>query len=350
LQSNHSRTRDIKSKAFLILLVCLLCAISAPAQRQPAIQTVQFQSSLVGKTLPYNVILPHDYETSRTTRYPVLYLLHGLFGHYTDWATKTNVADYAAQYRIIVVMPEGNDGWYTDSASVPSDKYESYILKELIPDVQKRYRTIETRYGRSIAGLSMGGYGALKFGLKSPDSFVFAASMSGALGAATWTEDDLKALKAIRDSVFNVFGPLESQTRKANDIYDMARRASAARVAALPYFYLDCGTEDLLIGSNQQFAALLREKKIPHEYRELPGDHNWAFWDQQVPEVLRIAAQRMRVPPAIPATRSPRPGPGAKPRKLAAFKRLRYPLFVSPTQVSETPGIKIAGLCHSNCA
>jgi len=350
LQSNHSRTRDIKSKAFLILLVCLLCAISAPAQRQPAIQTVQFQSSLVGKTLPYNVILPHDYETSRTTRYPVLYLLHGLFGHYTDWATKTNVADYAAQYRIIVVMPEGNDGWYTDSASVPSDKYESYILKELIPDVQKRYRTIETRYGRSIAGLSMGGYGALKFGLKSPDSFVFAASMSGALGAATWTEDDLQALKAIRDSVFNVFGPLESQTRKANDIYDMARRASAARVAALPYFYLDCGTEDLLIGSNQQFAALLREKKIPHEYRELPGDHNWAFWDQQVPEVLRIAAQRMRVPPAIPATRSPRPGPGAKPRKLAAFKRLRYPLFVSPTQVSETPGIKIAGLCHSNCA
>ncbi len=340
----------MKSKAFLILLVCLLCAISAPAQRQPAIQTVQFQSSLLGKTLPYNVILPRDYETSRTTRYPVLYLLHGLFGHYSDWATKTNVADYAAQYRIIVVMPEGNDGWYTDSASVPADKYESYILKELIPDVQKRYRTIETRYGRSIAGLSMGGYGALKFGLKSPDSFVFAASMSGALAAATWTEDDLKALKPIRDSVFNVFGPVESQTRKANDIYDMARRASAARVAALPYFYLDCGTEDLLISFNQQFAALLREKKIPHEYRELPGDHNWAFWDQQVPEVLRIAAQKMRVPPAIPATRSLGLRPGAKPRKLAACKRLRYPLFVSPTQVSETPGFKIARLCHSNCA
>jgi len=318
----------MKSKAFIILLVCLLCAISAPAQRQPAIQIVQFQSSLLGRTLPYNVILPRDYETSRTTRYPALYLLHGLFGHYSDWATKTNVADYAAQYRIIVVMPEGNDGWYTDSASVPSDKYESYILKELIPDVQKRYRTIETRYGRSIAGLSMGGYGALKFGLKSPDSFVFAASMSGALAAPTWTEDDLKALKAIRDSVFSVFGPVESQTRKANDIYDMARRASAARVAALPYFYLDCGTEDLLIGFNQQFAALLREKKIPHEYRELPGDHNWAFWDQQVPEVLRIAAQKMRVPPVIPATRSLRPGPGAKPRKLAAFKRLRYPVFV----------------------
>ena len=223
----------MKSKAFIILLVCLLCAISAPAQRQPAIQIVQFQSSLLGRTLPYNVILPRDYETSRTTRYPALYLLHGLFGHYSDWATKTNVADYAAQYRIIVVMPEGNDGWYTDSASVPSDKYESYILKELIPDVQKRYRTIETRYGRSIAGLSMGGYGALKFGLKSPDSFVFAASMSGALAAPTWTEDDLKALKAIRDSVFSVFGPVESQTRKANDIYDMARRASAARPRAI---------------------------------------------------------------------------------------------------------------------
>ena len=146
------------------------------AQPRPAtrLETVQLQSKLAGTTLPYNVILPVDYEASPTTRYPVLYLLHGLTGHYTDWVAKTNVANYAAHLPLIIVMPEGNNGWYTDSASVPTDKYESYILQELIPDVQRRYHTIEDRSGRAIAGLSMGGYGAIKFGLKSPGMFIFA--------------------------------------------------------------------------------------------------------------------------------------------------------------------------------
>jgi len=278
-----------------LLAAFFLFALTVQAQKT-SVETVQFQSKLTNATLPYNVILPADYRASSVTRYPVLYLLHGFGGHYSDWVTRTNVADYAAPYRMIVVIPEGNNGWYTDSTGVATDKYESYILKELIPDVQKRYRTIEARYGRAVAGLSMGGYGSLKFGLKSPDTFVFVGSLSGALAAATWTEDDLKNLKAIRDSVFTVFGPTGSDVRKANDIYEITRGLSAARVAALPYIYLDCGTEDFLISLNQQFAALLREKKIPHEYRELPGDHNWAYWDQQIPEVLRIAAQKMRLP------------------------------------------------------
>ena len=244
------------------------------------------------------MILPPDYRASGTTRYPVLYLLHGFGAHFSEWVTRSNVADYVARYRMIVVMPEGNNGWYTDSAGVATDRYESYILKELIPDVQKRYHTIEARYGRAIAGLSMGGYGALKFGLKSPDTFAFVGSLSGALGATTATENDLKDLKSLHDSVFAVFGPVGSETRKANDIYEIARGLSATRVAGLPYIYLDCGTEDFLFSLNQQFAALLREKKIPHEYRELPGDHNWAYWDKQVPEVLQLAAQKLRMPKA----------------------------------------------------
>ena len=291
-----------KTNRARIVLVAILFCLTLTAQAQSAsVETVQFQSKLVNTVLPYNVILPPDYRASSATRYPVLYLLHGWAGHYSDWVTRTNLADYAAQYRMIVVMPEGNNGWYTDSASVATGKYESYILKELIPDVQKRYRTIESRYGRGIAGLSMGGYGALKFGLKSPETFAFVGSLSGALAAATWTEDDLKNLKSISDSLFAAFGPVGSETRKANDIYEITRGLSATRVAGLPYFYLDCGTEDsLMSGPNQQFAALLREKKIPHEYRELPGDHGWAYWDQQVPEVLRIAAQKLRLPRTAP--------------------------------------------------
>lgn len=281
----------------LATLIILLSALISFAQKPP-VETVQLQSQLVGKMLPYNVILPRDYQASPRTRYPVLYLLHGFSGHYGDWVTRTNLADYAAEYRLIVVTPEGNDGWYTDSAGTAADKYESYILQELIPDVDKKFRTIQTRYARGIAGLSMGGYGALKFGLKYPDRFAFAGSLSGALGVATLTEEDLKGMTAIRDSVFSVYGPVGSETRKRNDIFEITRGLTPARVAGLPYIYFDCGTEDFLVDINQKFAALLREKKIPHEYRELPGNHNWEYWDQQVREVLKIGAQKMRFPPS----------------------------------------------------
>lgn len=224
----------------------------------------------------------------------MLYLLHGWAGHYSDWATRTNVADYVTHYRMIIVMPEGNDGWYTDSATIPSDKYESYVLQELIPDVQRRYRTIESRYGRGIAGLSMGGYGALKFGLKSPGTFAFAGSLSGALAATTWTEDDLKNFRGINVSLDAAFGARDSAPRKANDIFEITRGLSASRAAALPYFYFDCGTEDFFLSVNEQFAALLTAKKIAHEFRELPGTHGWQYWDQQVKELLKVAAEELK--------------------------------------------------------
>src|SRR6266480_7310999 len=184
----RSLRRALRPLRFELFFTALLLLVPGAHAQKTSVETVQFQSKLVNATLPYNVVLPPDYRTSSTTRYPVLYLLHGLTGHYSDWLTKTNVADYAAQYRMIVVMPEGKDGWYTDSATVPNDKYESYILRELIPDVEKHYRTIETRFGRGVAGLSMGGYGALKFGLKSPGTFMFAASLSGALAEPSRTE------------------------------------------------------------------------------------------------------------------------------------------------------------------
>jgi len=257
------------------------------------VETIKFQSKLVNTTLPYNVILPADYDASRTTRYPVLYLLHGRTGHYSDWLNRTNIADYASEYRLIVVMPEGNDGWYTDSSTIASDKYESYILKELLPDVEQRYRTIEARYGRAIAGLSMGGYGAIKFGLKYPGTFVFAASMSGAFGVTRFTDKDVSApgWKELN----GLFGPVGSETRKANDLFEIIQNLPAERVRSLPFFYFDCGTEDapVIFPYNRELSALMYEKKIPHEFRELPGDHSWVYWDRQIQEVLRIAGQRL---------------------------------------------------------
>jgi putative tributyrin esterase len=260
------------------------------------VQTVQFRSSLVNVVLPYRAIVPANYtaKEQERQRYPVLYLLHGLTGHFDNWVAMTKLKEYATAYKFIIITPEGNDGWYTDSATVPTAKYESYILQELIPDVQRRYRTIETREGRAIAGLSMGGYGALKFGIKYPQLFAFAASLSGALGAAAWTENDLSRFGSARmRSVLETFGQAGSQTRAANDLMKLVREFPSERLNSLPYLYLDCGTEDGLLPSSRGLADLLLQRKIPHEYRELPGAHNWKYWDAQVREVLRVAAQRI---------------------------------------------------------
>ncbi len=266
------------------------------ASQNARIQTIQFESKLVRATLPYNVLLPPDYNSpiAKTKRYPVVYLLHGLTGHYNNWIEKTHLTDNVTAYQFIIVMPEGNNGWYTDSANVPIEKYESYIIQELIPDVEQRFRASSVREGRAIAGLSMGGYGALKFAVKHPELFIFAASMSGALDAASWTEADLKGFEFIWKTLEPVYGAANSETRTANDLGKLYRELPAARIAALPYIYLDCGTEDGLLQTNRAFADILVKQKIPHEYRQLPGNHAWPYWDAQIQEVLKIAAKSLR--------------------------------------------------------
>ncbi len=241
--------------------------------------------------MPYNVTFPRAYEADKNVRFPVLYLLHGLGGNYKNWVEKTALSEFAANHGIIIVNPEGGNGWYSDSASIPNDKYESYIIEELIPEIDKIFRTIAERNGRAVAGLSMGGFGALKFGVKYPEKFVFAASMSGAVGAASYrTLEELPQNEWLRKPIVATFGEPKSSTHQANDLFKIFSEMPAEKVTALPFFYLDCGTEDelMLLPSNQTVAALMLQRKIPHEFRQLPGKHNWAFWNQQIQEILRL--------------------------------------------------------------
>ena len=252
---------------------------------------LRLSSKLMGREMPYRVIYPFSYNNKKESarRYPVLYLLHGLTGHFNNWTDKTKLAVYARNFDYIIVTPEGNDGWYTDSGSVPNDKYESYIVQELIPEIDGKYRTLASREHRMIAGLSMGGYGALKFGLKYPEKFALVGSFSGALRAASWSLKDLGNWKALSDSIGNVYGADDSATRRENDIFKIVREITPERVKVLPFMYIDCGTEDFVIQQSRDFNALLVEKKIPHEFRELPGNHDWAYWDAQVQEFLRVS-------------------------------------------------------------
>ena len=130
----------------------------SPYVSEGRIVTVPFKSKLMnGKLLPYRVVLPANYwDKDATGRvFPVVYLLHGLTGHFENWTAKTGIVSYSEQQDLIIVTPEGNDGWYTDSVAVPSDKYESYIVQELIPEIDKKYRTIADRRGPFVNSMGL---------------------------------------------------------------------------------------------------------------------------------------------------------------------------------------------------
>lgn len=292
----------------LLWLIVFLCLpFIAPAQ-QPKLETIKeiksslinrdtrdfkLNSKLMRRQMPYRVILPATYNNSNETSFfPVIYLLHGLTGHFDNWSDKTRLKEYAAHYNYIIVMPEGDNGWYSDSATVQNDKYERYIVEELLPEIEKNFRAGKERTSRAVAGLSMGGYGSIKFGLKYPEKFALLGSFSGALQAASLTDKQLgNGWKALTDSIMSVYGAENSPNRLANDIFRVVREMPVEKNKNLPFIYLDCGTEDGLISTNREFSNLLIEKKIPHEYRELPGKHDWTFWNAQVEEFLELSGK-----------------------------------------------------------
>ncbi len=282
-------------RSFSVLFLALVFAVPVAAQRSNVgssdplkVQEGKIASKLMARDMPYRILLPRGYETAKSERYPAIYLLHGLYGSYKNWTEKTKIAEYAAEYGFIIVNPEGANGWYTDSVLTPNDRYESYIIKELIPEIDRKFRTKADRDDRIIAGLSMGGYGSVKFGLKYPDLFTLVGSFSGAFGTSDFTE---KGAGGIGKSVDAVFGAVGSKTRHSNDVYLLL--GTIKEVKDLPYVYQSCGTEDPLFSSNRDFDALMVKQKVAHEYRELPGKHDWTFWDDQVREFLAVASRRL---------------------------------------------------------
>jgi putative tributyrin esterase len=243
-----------------------------------------FLSKSLGRRAPYRVSLPVGYVDSRA-RFPVLYLLHGLYGDRTNWSQLTKLADYARSERIIIVMPDAANSWYMNSQSNAQDQYENLIYRDLIAEVDMRYRTIPERKARAVAGLSMGGYGALKFSLKYPELFVCAASMTGALSAPLDLGDQVAEF---RDDLLKAFGAPGDSCREQNDVFSLARDADPA---LMPYLYLDCGVQDSFLATNRDFVALLRVRKIAYEYHEYQGGHEWEYWDRRLPSVLHVLSE-----------------------------------------------------------
>jgi putative tributyrin esterase len=241
-----------------------------------------FLSPSLGREMAYCVLLPVGYESSQT-RYAVLYLLHGLYGAENDWMGLTKIADYARPLNLIIVMPEGDDSWYTNSATDPRNRYEDYLEKDLITEIESRYRVSSERDLRFIAGLSMGGYGALKAGLRHPENYAAVGAFSSAFGVT-------------RDRFYNdlrtpalAFGSHDHSTREDNDVYFLLSKSTEN---ALPYIFLSAGTDDPLFNDNERIVEEMHLLNVRFENHEMPGKHNWIFWDKSVSMFLNELALR----------------------------------------------------------
>lgn len=275
-------------------LACLL-ALPLSAQSKPSsgdtVEQHTFYSTALSRNMPYEVVLPAGYAASQQ-RYPVLYLLHGWQGDETNFVLLTHLVEDASAYKLIIVTPRAQNSWYVNSATDPKDRFADYVFHDLIAEVDAHFRTIASPHERAIAGISMGGYGAMLLTLRHPGAFSFAASISGAFAGPDGIESVMPWLKPSTDTAF---GALGSATRRDNDIYTLI---STDNPTLQPYFFLQCGTKDPLLPSNRLAVAELSSRDFAYEYHELPGAHTWPFWDAALPVMLHVMSMHMHVEPA----------------------------------------------------
>lgn len=251
-----------------------------------------FSHSLNASTKFY-AVLPDGY-TKTQERYTTVYLLHGFNGDYSNWVKQTDLIHYLKDYNFIVICPDGKNSWYSNSVVFPNTNFEDMIIKEIIPYVDEKYRTKQSRYSRAIAGLSMGGYGAAKFGLKYSNLFFFTGCMSPAIQFPAGLEDSAivgRRSKESNKSVRDMFGETRNESWSSNDIFVLTEKINPKTA---PFFYLSVGSQDgipEIIDLTHSFASSLRKKGIPFEMHETTGGHDWKFWDKEIEIVLQKISQ-----------------------------------------------------------
>lgn len=254
----------------------------------PLIQA-EYHSKLLRKATGMNILLPTRPSPTGDGRYPVLYLLHGLSDNHTIWCRNTAIERYALDYPLIIVMPDGDRGFYTDGLNAPA--HESHIVVDVIEFVERWLPVIPSREGRTIAGLSMGGYGALKLALKFPQLFVAASSHSGCLrvGEVLKRYADTPDIAAERRAIFG-----KAPENGPEDIFAVVKALMDGK-SDRPALRFDCGVDDFLIEENRDFHRHLDELGYVHQYTEHPGVHNWEYWDRHVPESLAFVAGHLGI-------------------------------------------------------
>lgn len=286
---------------FCNCLFSILIAFNLSAQGQ-LLEKVELESESMGGAVNYSIYLPEGYDRN-TNAYPVLYLLHGYTDDDSGW-TQFGEAHLQADKLMgngevppmIIVMPDAGLSWYvnSDDGEVP---FEDFFIQELIPHIEASYRVRTQRQFRALAGLSMGGYGAMLYALKYPELF----SATCPLSAAIYTDEQILANDQRRwDRVFGLpFTAGAAGTARLNDHYRANSVLDILQATAPDSYkqlaiYIDCGDDDYLVAGNFRLSQVLREREIQHEFRMRDGGHSWPYWRSALPEVFKFVGRQFR--------------------------------------------------------
>lgn len=245
---------------------------------------LNFFSEALGVSTAIDIIMPQKtsgqeigLETNKSEDFPpCLYLLHGLSDDHTIWQRRTSIERYAAAKGVAVIMPSVDRSFYTDMAYGP--KYWTYISEELPKIVHSMFKISQNPKKTFVAGLSMGGYGALKMGLRNPDRFAAIASLSGVMQLKNFGNTKKNPEAKL---IFGDTPPINNE----NDMLYLVKQLKK-NGTKIPEIYIVCGTEDFLYEENQNFKKHLEKLNIKHTYKEAPGTHEWGFWDKYIQDVI----------------------------------------------------------------
>lgn len=248
---------------------------------------VRFFSEALSRTVTYQAIIPEQAKKANgaadeKAAFPTLYLLHGYTGDERDWLLYSRIEKLAEERNLAVIMPAGENSFYLDFEDGP--RYSDYISRELVEKTRGLFPLSPKREDTLLAGLSMGGYGAMRNGLLHHETFGWVASFSGVVFTAVpeMNEDLLEIQHPVIRRLTK--SALWTEIPRETDLIYLMEQAKA--VNQLPQLFLACGTEDYLYRDNARLHAYMDEHAIPHRYSEGPGEHNWAYWDSIIETML----------------------------------------------------------------
>ncbi len=289
----------MKKKILALIPLSIFLIFNALAQnstRGTVLESLTVESKILGRAVNYSVYLPADYFSAQR-RYPVVYLLHGLYGSEKDWLQNGEANRTADKMMasgeipdMIIVMPDGKNDWYMNSYDGKT-LYEDFFIKEFIPFIDSAYQTRAEKAYRALSGLSMGGYGSTLFSLKYPDKFAACAALS----AAVRTDEEM--VTTPKDRYEAIFGQLYGRNLpekerltdswRKNSVLELFNKASVENLNKIQW-YFDCGDDDYLYKGNAALHVAFFDKKIPHEFRMRDGGHTWTYWRDNLGFALKF--------------------------------------------------------------
>jgi S-formylglutathione hydrolase FrmB len=247
---------------------------------------INYHSRSLQKASSVSVVFPDDPAIPRP--WSVFYLLHGLSDDDTIWMRRTSIERYVEGLPLVVVMPDGGRGWYTNA--VLGYAYEDDLIKDVVGLIDRTFPVKADRSGRALGGLSMGGYGAVKVGLKHHEMFASVSSHSGALAIVHREELENDPIKDLDPELKRIFG--NAPRDGPEDPFGIVKKVDHGRIPALR---IDCGKGDFLLDQNRSFHRHLEMMQVPHEYEEFVGAHNWAYWDEHVQEAVAFHVRNLKI-------------------------------------------------------